>query len=106
MEKRNIFAENKQKNNASMIQSLKLRSLSVAAYLRCLYGAIEFAPKESLRAEAIQCISELYVFRNITILCDTTDWLEANIGAKYLRIARHVIKCSFRQVKENKDERI
>jgi hypothetical protein len=74
--------------------------------LRCLYGAIEFAPKESLRAEAIQSISELYVFRNITILCDTTDWFEANIGAKYLRIARHVIKCPFNQVQEDKEERI
>ena len=85
---------------------MKLRSLSIAAYLRCLYGAIEFAPKESLRAEAIQSISELYVFRNITILCDTTDWFEANIGAKYLRIARHVIKCPFNQVQEDKEERI
>jgi len=59
-----------------------------------------------LRAEAIQSISELYVFRNITILCDTTDWFEANIGAKYLRIARHVIKCPFNQVLEDKEERI
>ena len=89
-----------------MIQSLKLRSLCIAAYLRCLYGALEYAPKEQLRAEAMQSLRELYVFRNITILCDTTGWLEANIGAKYLRIARHVIKASFMEVKEDKEERI
>ena len=89
-----------------MIQSLKLRSLCIAAYLRCLYGAIEYAPKEQLRAEAIQSLSELYVFRNITILCDTTGWLEANIGAKYLRIARHVIKAPYTLVTEDKESRI
>jgi hypothetical protein len=35
-----------------------LRSLSVAAFLRCLYGAIEFAPEYSLREEAINAIRE------------------------------------------------
>ena len=51
-------------------------------------------------------MSELYVFRNITILCDTTGWLEANIGAKYLRIARHVIKAPYTLVTEDKESRI
>jgi hypothetical protein len=51
-------------------------------------------------------LRDVFVIRNITQLCDTTGWFEANIGAKYLRIASHVIKVPFDQVKEDIDERI
>ena len=70
-----------------------IRSLSVAAYLRCLYGAIECAPTVALKNNAIANIKDPLMFRGITQLCDSANWDEsANIGAKYLRVMRHVIK--------------
>lgn len=74
----------------------QLRSLTIAAYLRCLLAAIEYAPSDnnvSLRALAIEKIREPNMFRTITQLCDSTDWdEEASIGSKYLRLMRHIIK--------------
>jgi hypothetical protein len=74
----------------------RLRSLTVAAYLRCLHGAIEYAPFDKhrdLRTRAIAKLREPATFRTITQLCDATDWDEgASIGSKYLRVVRHVIK--------------
>ena len=70
-----------------------IRSLTIAAFLRCLYAAIEFAPNYILRQNAIHNIRDPIMFRSITQLCDSTDWDEnANIGAKYLRVMRSVIK--------------
>lgn len=71
-----------------------MRSLCIAAYLRCLFAAIEYSPNADLRAEAIRNIKGEFFFRSLTQLCDTTGWFEANIGAKYLRIMRQVIKLS------------
>ena len=69
-----------------------MRSLCIAAYLRCLFAAIEYAPNQELKIEAIRNLKDDFVFRNITQLCDTTGWFEANIGAKYLRVMRHILK--------------
>ncbi len=78
-----------------------MRSLCIAAYLRCLYAAIEWSPDPQFRDDAIRIVStnyltlqlkEEFVFRVLTQLCDTTGWFECNIGAKYLRVMRHVIK--------------
>ena len=47
----------------------QLRSLTIAAYLRCLLAAIEYAPNDnnvSLRALAIEKIREPNMFRTIT----------------------------------------
>jgi len=82
-----------------------IRSLSVAAYLRCLYGAIECAPTIPLKNKAIACIKAPAMFRGITQLCDSTNWDEqANIGAKYLRVMRHVIRLPVGQDKEDFDQ--
>lgn len=82
----------------------EIRSLSVAAFLRCLYGAIECAPSIPLKNKAIACIKEPSMFRGITQLCDSTDWDEqANIGAKYLRVMRHVIRLPLREDREQDD---
>ena len=72
-----------------------LRSLTVAAMLRCIYGALEYAPTMKLKLEAIKNIKKPETFRLITQLCETCDWDETcNIGAKYLRVMRHVIRLS------------
>lgn len=71
---------------------MHLRIHSVAAFLRCIYASIEFAPTTELKTTAINNIRGIESFRSITQLCDSTGWSEdANIAAKYLRIARHVI---------------
>ena len=71
----------------------EIRSITVAAFLRCLWGAIEFAPNFELRTEAILDLTDPNTFRVITQLCDCTDWDEkCHIGAKYLRVMRNVIK--------------
>ena len=74
-------------------QNKALRSATVAAYLHCLYAAIEYAPTMELRMNAVRVITSPLVFRGITQLCDSTDWDETcNIGAKYLRVMRSVIQ--------------
>jgi len=36
------------------VQNNKLRSLCIAAYLRCLHAAIEYAPTRLLKQDAIE----------------------------------------------------
>ena len=48
-------------------------------------------------------MQDVFVLRNITQLCDTTGWLEANIGAKYLRVVKHLIKVKLTQTEEHVD---
>lgn len=77
-----------------------MRSLCIAAYLRCLYAAIEYAPHLEYKNDAIMQLKVDYAIKSLTHLCDTTGWLEAAIGAKYLRIMNHVIKVPFSQTEE------
>ena len=84
--------------------NLPIRNLTVAAYLRCLYAAIEYAPTIDLRFNAIQNIKDPLMFRTITQLCDSTNWDEsAGIGAKYLRVMRHIIKLPLNKGEETTD---
>lgn len=81
-----------------------LRSLNIAAFLRCLYAAIEFAPSQETRNNAILSIRDSTMFRAITQLCDSTNWDEkANIGSKYLRVMRSIIKLPLDQHSESSD---
>lgn len=69
-----------------------MRSLTVAAMLRCFYASIEYAPSILLKQESIKNLRDPILFRGITQLCDSTNWDEnACIGAKYLRVMRHII---------------
>ena len=43
-----------------------IRSMTIAAFLRCLYAAIEFAPSYILRQNAIHNIRDPVMFRSIT----------------------------------------
>lgn len=44
----------------------QIRSITVAAFLRCLWAAIEFAPNFALQTEAILDITDPEMFRSIT----------------------------------------
>ena len=44
------------------------------------------------------------MFRSITQLCDSTNWdEESGIGAKYLRVMRHIIKLPLDKDQESTD---
>lgn len=51
----NFVGENIKKRDSKIggIQNSKVRSLCIAAYLRCLFAAIEYAPNEALKRDAI-----------------------------------------------------
>ena len=55
-------------------QNQRLRTLTIAAFLRCLYGSIEYAPSIDLRNHAIQHVKDPLNFKKITQLCDATNW--------------------------------
>jgi hypothetical protein len=84
--------------------NIEVRTLTICAFLRCLNASIEYAPTEQLRQRAILNIRNPSMFKQITMLCDTTNWdAESNIGAKYLRVMRNVIKVPFDKDKESID---
>ena len=60
------------------------RSLSIAAFLRCLYASIDSAPHGDYYELAINNLQNQKIFTQITQLCASTGWLTANIGTKYL----------------------
>ena len=91
------------RDNLKGVNNLEIRSLCIAAYLRCLFASIEYAPTAKLRKDAILQLKDIFAFRLITQLCDTTGWLEAGIGAKYLRIMKHIIKAQLTDNNESFD---
>ena len=48
------------------VQNEEIRALTIAAYLRCLYAAIEYAPTKNLRQFAIEAIRDPAMFKAIT----------------------------------------
>lgn len=92
-QKKNVNVENITKRDHKQgVQNIKLRSLCISAFLRCLFASIEYSPDEKLRQSAIATLADEFTFRNLAQLCDTTGWIECNIGAKFLRVMRHIIK--------------
>ena len=78
--------------------------MTIAAFLRCLYAAIEYAPTSQLRLDAIKHVRDPLMFRSITQLCDSTNWDEnASIGAKYIRVMRNILKLPPDQGTESMD---
>ena len=62
------------------------RVLLVSAMLRCINAAVEFAPEDTIKKNAIQQIRNDRTMNLLTQLCATTGWIKGNIGAKYLKI--------------------
>ena len=68
------------------------RSLSIAAFLRCLYASIDSAPHGDYYEQAIENLQNEKVFTQLTQLCASTGWLTANIGTKYLQVMHYIIR--------------
>jgi len=54
------------RDNMTGPQNPELRVLCIAAYLRCLYAAIEYAPTEEMKESAIEQISDDVRMRELT----------------------------------------
>lgn len=69
------------------ISNPKLRSLCIAAFLKCVYGYINL---EQERYDEFSNIEQKKKVREnmkaITQLCQTSGWIVANVGYKYLRV--------------------
>ena len=74
------------------IANPEMRSLCVAAFLRCLHASIEYAPDINFHLDAVHNLQSIYMFKSITQLCASTGWLKANIGTKYLQVMRYIIR--------------
>ena len=74
------------------IQNDELRSLCVAAFLRCLYASIDCAPDGQYHLQAVNNLKSDKIFTSITQLCASTGWLTANIGSKYLQVMRYITR--------------
>jgi hypothetical protein len=85
----------KRETSNSGIQNLEMRSLCVAAFLRCLHASLEYAPDDEMYQAAIRNLREDYMFRSVTQLCASTGWFEANIGTKYLQVMRYIIRLEY-----------
>ena len=71
-------------------------------FLRCIYASIEFAPTMEIRILAIKNLNNDGMLFKIAQLCDSVDWDENNcLGAKFLRIMRHILQLPFHKIKED-----
>ena len=69
-----------------------MRSLCIAAFLRCLHASVEYAPTFELNGLALNNLIDDEMFYNITQLCSSTGWCQANIGTKYLQVMRCIMR--------------
>eukprot|EP01022_Parablepharisma_sp_SALTPOND_P020582 TRINITY_DN378_c0_g1_i1.p2 TRINITY_DN378_c0_g1~~TRINITY_DN378_c0_g1_i1.p2 ORF type:complete len:1093 (-),score=111.04 TRINITY_DN378_c0_g1_i1:15898-19176(-) len=69
----------------------KQRALTLAAFMRSIYNVYAYSDAKG-KSEILRKMREKNNLKILTQLVFTTDWLEANIGAKYLRLCRLVLK--------------
>lgn len=72
---------------------IRLRAKVLATFLRCLNSSIELGPAES-RMDAIVQLKDLKNLKALTKLCATTGWKHSTLGAKFLRVIKHIITLS------------
>ena len=72
---------------------IKLRAKILATFLRCLNAALELGSPET-RLDAVEQLKELKNLRALTKLCATTGWKHSTLGAKFLRVTKHILKLS------------
>ena len=72
---------------------IKLRARILATFMRVLIAVIELGPAET-RLDAVKQLRDMKNFKSLTKLCATTGWKHSTLGAKYLRIVKHIIKIS------------
>ncbi len=66
------------------------RALCIAAFMRCVFNVYAYNDAKG-RGEVLKKLRNRGNLMRLTQLCFTTDWLEANIGAKYLRLCQLIL---------------
>lgn len=74
-------------------KELKSRGYILAAFLRCIFALLEYG-SDSSRMDTISQLKNPTTLKNLTMLCATTGWKYSTIGAKYLRVVKHIIRIS------------
>lgn len=74
-------------------KELKNRGYVLAAFLRCIIALLEHGSDNS-RIDTISQLKNPTILKNLTMLCATTGWKYSTIGAKYLRVIKHIIRIS------------
>lgn len=64
--------------------------MTLAAFMRCIFNAFAYGAIDIQEVVMSKLRSEK-TLRRLTQLCFTTNWIDANVGAKYLRLARMVV---------------
>lgn len=75
-------------------KSKKMRALTLVAFMRCIFNVYAYADSKG-RNEVVKMLRDKRSLIILTKLCFTTDWLDANIGAKYLRLCQFALKLNF-----------
>ena len=88
-------------NITMTIVNPELRSLCVAAFLRCAYASIDSAPNAEYHEQAIGNLKGEKIFTQLTQLCASTGWLMANVGSKYLQVMRYITRVETTKRLEN-----
>ena len=69
----------------------KKRALTLAAFMRCIYHVYAFSDSKGKNA-ILKRLRDKKNMKMLTQLLFTTDWLEGNVGAKYLRLCQPVLQ--------------
>jgi len=69
----------------------KQRALTLAAFMRCIYNVYTYSDSKG-RAQVLSKLREKRNLKLLTQLVFTTDWLDANIGSKYLRLCQLILQ--------------
>jgi hypothetical protein len=68
----------------------KLRAKILACFLRCIISALEIGPAKC-RSDTIAELQDFKNLKFLTKLCASTGWKHSTLGAKYLRVIKHII---------------
>eukprot|EP00826_Nyctotherus_ovalis_P002918 TRINITY_DN10586_c0_g2_i5.p1 TRINITY_DN10586_c0_g2~~TRINITY_DN10586_c0_g2_i5.p1 ORF type:complete len:588 (+),score=185.97 TRINITY_DN10586_c0_g2_i5:88-1851(+) len=73
----------------------KRRALILAAFMRCVYNVYAYGDSKG-RIAVLKRLRDKRNMKMLTQLVFSTDWLEANVGAKYLRLCQPVLQLDSR----------
>ena len=70
-------------------KNMKTRTLVISSLMRAIFFSYAYNPEK--RKEMLTALRSKHIVMKLTKLCCTTDWVTANIGAKYLRLVTLIV---------------
>ncbi|KAL4495666.1 hypothetical protein ABPG72_014135 [Tetrahymena utriculariae] len=68
------------------------KSITLSAFLRCIYFSIKSSPNDEIKESAINQAKNIQTFYKISILCKESGFIKASLGCKFLTICRLIFK--------------